>query len=385
MKYKISILLLLAALVMASCIIANTERGNQVQSNISSETESTATQTISPTPASTPFQTPGQEPTALVLDMGDITKIGNTNNNLYHYGYVAYDGERQYFGAVSYPWMENLYIEGLWSINDDGTDIRRISYDIPIYINVVDDYIYYIKQTKYYTDLHGPIIKIKKDGSEREVLVQDDCSGFIVIGNWIYFIDNETRNLFKVSLDGKHLTKIVDERCISFQYEDGWLYYNAKNTENNLCTLYKLDIRNGSEPIKIASDFPWRFTLYKGRIFYVYWEDYISWLYRMNDDGTEVTMLRMWIDNFAIDDDRIYYFMDYEYKVLYSMDLEGNDVDEIFNDPETDILGIHGIAGQYIYLSSDVGEWMENARVKKDGTDCSPLTKLLRDTDFLKN
>ena len=140
--------ILLITLILAGCSTGQTNNGEGHKTPVATYPSSTPTHEETDNPA----QTPSTEPPSDAGEIGDITKVGITNNNISSIGDTAYDGEYYYNGAISAPWNYDLYDEGIWRISCDGTKIEKISDDIPIYINIIDEYIYYVKQEHYYGD-----------------------------------------------------------------------------------------------------------------------------------------------------------------------------------------------------------------------------------------
>lgn len=298
-------------------------------------------------------------------------------------GKVACDYERQFFGIISNPMMDNLYNEGFWSIEHDGSNPLRISDDFPIYINTLDDYLYYIQQKDSW-EFSGPIIRIKKDGTNRKIIYEKDCNSMIAIGSWLFFIDNIDKNIYKISADGNSITKITGDNCVNLQYSDGWLYYIAVDNQKEVNTLCKINIENCKESLQLTN-IGWDFILHDNWIYYTLLKPNSQLLYRMKEDGSENQLLYdRSPDDYAVYDNSVLMNVDNEqhYEILCSMDLDGKNEKLLLDDPQAKPEGIAGTAGQYIYYYYDLGEWMELARLKEDGTDNKALRDILGDTDF---
>lgn len=95
-------------------------------------------------------------------------------------------------------------------------------FDPPQY-NITSDYIYYV-------DSSNALCKVNFDGSDKTVIAQDNTGPFIVIKNWIYYINHSDSNkIYKVKTDGSRRAKFVDENVISMNASDGYIYFSLES------------------------------------------------------------------------------------------------------------------------------------------------------------
>ncbi|MEG2295562.1 MAG: zinc-ribbon domain-containing protein [Oscillospiraceae bacterium] len=221
-----------------------------------------------------------------LLDTTVITNIkyGNELANIMGgYGFNGYSAEPK--GNVAYydGWVYLFDVvrknaNTLAKMREDGSQLQILykeepatTQDFLIYVNVDDTYIYYT-----YAQC---IIRIKKDGSNREVLVTNAngaCySNLILMDGTLYFSyagsDNDTLmpTIFSVKNDGTLLKKIAT-------IKDCFPNHNIITGTNTWLTIFGIDTR------KIICDMRVRFFNNKGDF------DRCSMKYIMNLDGTQI-------------------------------------------------------------------------------------------------
>ena len=383
---RLVIYILLITLMLASCSTDQTNNGEGHKTPIATYPSSTPTHKET----DNPVQTLSTEPPSDGEEIGDISQVGISNNNISSIGNAAYDGEYYYIGAISSPWNDDLYNEGIWRISSDGTKTERLSDDKPIYINIIGDYIYYIKQARNNQTLLGSIVRMKKDGSDRQMLLDgNNTIKMLVIGDWIYFIKNDDRSICKITTKGEKLTKIVDGNCNRLQYKDSWLYYTTYDEESETSTLYKININTCKNPIKLTEGNWYSLILYGDWIYCLVCSENPTFLYRMKEDGSEkVKLFSQSVDSLSVTNDKIYFISETEkheeyHDVLYEMDLDGKNNKKMIDDPSLYLSSVGVIAGDYIFYSISEGEWMERGRIKKDGSDNVFLRDLLKEFIYM--
>lgn len=98
-------------------------------------------------------------------------------------------------------------------------------------IYVVDNYIYYATN-----ELQNGIAKMKLDGTEERVITASDIADFEVIDGKIYF-SNKMGIMYKMNTDGAELQKIeLNNNISNFQIKDNYIYYFNEDNKN-LCRV----------------------------------------------------------------------------------------------------------------------------------------------------
>ena len=130
----------------------------------------------------------------------------------------------------------------LYKMKLDGSDNKKVA-DINgsiAYIN--DNYIYYneidsealktygLKQTQqYYIYSEGPLYRMRKDGTERQIIIEDKVSNVYVRGKYIYYKPSaitDNTEFYKVDLNGNHQVKLpLGGYFIGIL--DKWIYYEG--------------------------------------------------------------------------------------------------------------------------------------------------------------
>jgi tricorn protease-like protein len=144
-------------------------------------------------------------------------------------------------GRIYYTHSYDLYHSNIYSMNIDGTDVRKLCDDDAASINVVGDRIYYINNSDF-----SHIYSMKTDGTDRRQL-NDDGSWFPnVAGDRIYY-SGTGLYLYSVRIDGTDVRQLNDERTSTphvigdrvFYYDDDVThkFYTIKTDGTGLQTL----------------------------------------------------------------------------------------------------------------------------------------------------
>lgn len=284
-------------------------------------------------------------------------RYGNTVGNLANDGLVAQQGEWIYYS-------NELDDDKLYKIRTDGTQKQKICDDQARYLNVLDDWIYYVKDygtlfkiridgTKkiqiskekesvgdinvvgnwiYYVAFNlsdekylESISKIRTNGTRRQQLYQThELHNLIVVGNWIYFQKwGNYYNIYKMKTDGTQVQALNQEVSFDINVVDDWIYYSEDvNEKSKLCKM-KTDgtqkqylNQDGCDCLNVVGDW----------IYFVDPNDN-RYLYKIRTDGTQKQLLsndRSWGLNIA--DDWIYYSVDLEGShAYYKIRTDGTD------------------------------------------------------------
>lgn len=171
--------------------------------------------------------------------------VGNTAGNIYNSGLFCEDD-----GVVFFA---NVYDQNaLYSMNPDGTNLKKLISAKVKYINAGGNYLYY-----YMTDSSTStglgfirrvmgIYRCQKNGKGVQTISRDPSLEMILIGNDIYYqhYDNQTAvNLHKINTEGENDTKLASE-IINPAGVYGDVIYYANQTDNHF--LYVLDTANDS-------------------------------------------------------------------------------------------------------------------------------------------
>lgn len=147
----------------------------------------------------------------------NLNGLGNSIQNIISGGLVAYDKEYVYYTEGN---IMGNNPNGIYKKNIESEEIEVVSNDRGMYINIYDDYLYYTT-SDFGLSIDYEVIRIKKDGTNREVIasVQDNVGSDViqVIDNKLYYVvnldgDNEysTRMaLMSINLDTLEKTEVL--------------------------------------------------------------------------------------------------------------------------------------------------------------------------------
>lgn len=123
---------------------------------------------------------------------------------------------------------------GLFKINLDGTNPKRIGSINTYFFQVDGDWIYYNQEITPSGIGSGNIYRIKTDGTQQSKLVDCNTSDFNVYNGWIYYENHEYQNtgIFKVKIDGSEKQCIINEANI----------YNFTIANNNIVYFKYYDL-----------------------------------------------------------------------------------------------------------------------------------------------
>lgn len=253
---------------------------------------------------------------------------GNTAGNLYNGGLFCESSGTVFFAN---PDDSNR----LYSMDLNGSNLKRLCSDTAMYINADSHYVYYVRRNSKYeyggnlsvfSFNNNSLCRISRDGGRVTVLDKDPCIYATLIGNYIYYLhyDSETATrLYKIGIDGKEKKELSSEYMFTcsalgqyFYYNgmsgDGCLYeYNTANDTARMiydCNCYKpivtsdnnvyyLDVNRDNalvhtniqfgNPTTLSTDSIDLFNVYGSMIFYQRYSKERSGLCMVRNDGTE--------------------------------------------------------------------------------------------------
>jgi len=147
------------------------------------------------------------------LDLHQETDIlGNTSGNIANSGLYAISDD---------GWIYFNYAKHLYKMKTDNSNITLLSDDNAQYINVGNDWVYYINVSDNYY-----IYKIKTDGTGKTRLNKQNSHNLILYNGHIYF---SSENVHVMSTNGKGLSNIgrYGRYGLAFNIMNGWIYYRS--------------------------------------------------------------------------------------------------------------------------------------------------------------
>ncbi|MDP2814932.1 MAG: DUF5050 domain-containing protein [Erysipelotrichaceae bacterium] len=282
--------------------------------------------------------------TPLASNESEIMIAGSTNSNRMSGGFFTKLDNNLIFVGKSVE-MKGIYKRNL---SDPEAPPEQISIDQARNLNVWKEWIYYINESDY-----SGIYRMKSDGSDTQIVLDQSVGNLIIVGNWMYFLNyNENQRIYKAKIDGSELTSISEtEGIFAFSLDEEWLVY--ANGQGQTMVKVKLD---GSEEQVITAYSSTFLMTHEGWIYY-------------GDDNTNVALSKVKLDgsenqklitNFAshvhIVQDHIYYFDGVEDAIM-RMDVNGGNITKISE--KGDFGWFHSIHDKLYYLDNRLFEWFE--------------------------
>ena len=115
-------------------------------------------------------------------------------------------------------------------------------------------------QIEYGTGLY----RVSIDGTQQKIT--EDAYDFLVVGNWIYYIDDDSDNIYKIRTDGSERMKLTDSdnydrRWLSHIHNDWLIYTEEENFERTIYMIRSdgterriLLVLNNSLPYEFVGD-----------------------------------------------------------------------------------------------------------------------------------
>lgn len=214
-------------------------------------------------------------------------------------------------GWIYYTSMSDSDNTSLYKMDTDGNNKTKLSDNNVYNINIIGDYVYYIR----FSDENNDRIlrRIKVDGTEEKAIDNSGIYFFYSLGQWIYCQSYEEKN-FKLKLEGTEKQSVympleevrgnTSGNKVNYgrmAKSEDWIYYGAPNSDE----FYKMKT-DGSSKTLLNKDNPASINILGDWIYYNNQND--LGLYKMKLDGTGKTKI---IDEDVMDvlvlNDWIYY------------------------------------------------------------------------------
>jgi len=290
----------------------------------------------------------------------NTAKMGNTNANIVTGGTSVKSDDWIYF--VNYADSNFLY-----KIKTDGTGETKISDDAAFCLNFYKDWLYYVNSSD-----NNKIYKIKTDGSERTVVSDISSANLLVYDDWIYFINNtfeessdDYNKVFRIKTDGTGKEKINNDKTSMFNIVGDNLYYVEQNEQK----MYRIKT-DGSDKTKIIDAKISFFNVVGNNIFYLDAEDENNNIMKMNIDGTgTVKLSEDKAAPFNVSGDWIYYgntIKDSPDMELKRMKLDGTGA-AVINDDNAMVINVHD--DWLVYIGINFNDFsIKQTIIKEDGS-----------------
>lgn len=213
-------------------------------------------------------------------------ETGNTPGNIYNGGLFSERNGKIYFSNDNDD--GSLYV-----MNSDCTNISKVNDDKATYINVDDNYIYYIranntKENKpgaFMTFYNTGIYRVNKNGTHFKMISGNPGSYLTLHGNFLYYQNYDVNTglyLYRNRIDAKLQRLLIEDAVIPAAILDNKMYYSGYSTDHNIDIL---DLSSFTTNIDIEGNFA--YPIINGN--YIYYMDLSDdyKIKRMNLDGFE--------------------------------------------------------------------------------------------------
>lgn len=309
---------------------------------------------------------------------------GNTSSNTINGGLAAIQDDWTYYKKRDYKTNK----DSIYKIKIDGSHNSKvvscssnstgINPDHIAYLNIVNDWIYYIEENA--DEQKDFIFKIRTDGSEKTELTSAEASmtNMYIIGEWIYYqsfdINTKKESIYKIKIDGSKKTELLtSDRLENLNVVGDYIYYEAENPDTHVGYIYKMKT-DGSKKTELLP--MGNMGLYVVDDWIYYQKNYDT-LYKMKTNGSQKTETEVArnlnCNNINISGEWVYYSKGEGVKneeTIYKMKIDGSQNIKIGT---VNSLYKLDIVGDWIYYESGESKESHFYKMKTDGSEKSQV------------
>ena len=174
---------------------------------------------------------------------------GSLPGNLYNTGLICESGDKIFFANPSDSYK-------LYSMNQDGSELKKLTDDTATYINADKNYIYYVCNNERNTGeafsflnfSSNVLLRVNRDGSKRSSVTLDDvpCMYAALVGDYVYYLHydkSEATTLYRVKIDRNEKEQIDKTPYYTCGVSGQYIYYNGLSGDHN---IWRLNTANNS-------------------------------------------------------------------------------------------------------------------------------------------
>jgi hypothetical protein len=161
------------------------------------------------------FPIEGVPGAGISMTPGEVNTHGNTAGNINNFGIAAMQGD----------WIFYANHLGIFRVRQDGSDELQISNIGAFGLNVVGDWIYFINQR---TRDEWDVYRMKTNGTEVELLLADTIARFLhVHDGWIYFSagGSDGGHIWRMTVEGTDAQQLNSHDSEFLNIAGRWIYY----------------------------------------------------------------------------------------------------------------------------------------------------------------
>ena len=186
-------------------------------------------------------------------------KIGNSISNLISLGLVAQDDNYIYYVVL------NTDQPGLYRADLDLKNKTKLSDVDCSYLNVIDDWIYYVNDND-----EQKIYKMSIDGQNNQKISDIQAVFLVAYGDQLYAIGIANvfnSKLYAMNFDGSNSKELTDDKVRSIYFYNDLIYYYSYSAPENQGYIYKMGFDGkGKERVLGIDEAHW-FCIYKDNVY----------------------------------------------------------------------------------------------------------------------
>lgn len=222
--------------------------------------------------------------------LNEEDEIGNLAGNIYNGGLFCEQDGRIYFSNDN----DN---GSLYVMNSNCTNIKKVHHDKAVYINVDENYIYYLRANNTRENNDSPYMmfnntgmyRINQNGSNLKLISSNPGSYLTLKGNILYYQNYDVDTglfLYQNQTDGEAESLLFHDAVIPALITDDKLYYAGYTKDHNINYLNLLNLNTN---LLVEGNFAYP-IFSENYIYYLDLDNNYS-LNRMDRDGSNRTVL----------------------------------------------------------------------------------------------
>ena len=182
-------------------------------------------------------------------DFDEIIYMFNIKENSFKKLYHSKDGISKIYFDGKYVYLLPSYYRGKGIIRIDLLgNAKKIHEGASIQLWIKEEKIYFTDQIGYDKingTPQGNLCTIDKDGTNKQVLIQNVKNYFYIVDNYIYYTDQGSRSIYRANIDGTNRKEIATGRTYITSVTDKYLtYLDYNNGEKHRIIYFDNNLNN---------------------------------------------------------------------------------------------------------------------------------------------
>ncbi|WP_051569331.1 DUF5050 domain-containing protein [Alkaliphilus transvaalensis] len=222
---------------------------------------------------------------------------------------------------------------------DEGNIPKKVADGLAWFMNFHGEYIYYSEERD-----NNYLYRLNVITNQEEVVLKKSCSNLILFNNYIYFIDEIDRRLYKCRSNGSELMKEVNEEVVCFTINNDSLFYATSNA------IKQVYLINGNKETVVTDVEAIRLLVKEEQIILVDKNNnYYLTLYDLPSKNKH-TFDGMMTTDFNVDERYIYCSNSNDGKTIYRISIEDGSSIRICGDKASNL---HVIEDEIFFINED--------------------------------